>query len=452
MRAPSRQVLVVEDEPSHALLIASSLEPLADEIVHVETGAEAISTVAWRRFDLVLLDVGLPDMSGLEVHRGIGGFPDPPPVIFVTVDDRVDDAVEALRNGAANYVVKRANYLETVARAAAEVLARGGAPRRRPACAEGASSLVGTSSGIEHVRRLIAEYGPVEAPVLVLGETGTGKELVARELHAASARAGGPFVAVNCAAIPEALLESEFFGVRRGAFTGAEHDRPGLVAAAEGGTLFLDEIGDVPASLQAKLLRVLESRTYRALGATGERRSDVRIVAATHADLPSLVRDGRFREDLYYRLDVLRIELPPLRDRPSDVALLVQHFARRYAPGAELHFTSGALAELLVARWPGNVRELEHVVHRTLVHWRGGPIERFLLSPHVAQAPAAAVERPGREALEQLLLRHGGRLAPVAAALGVSVRTVQRRLRRLGLHGPAFRRQAARRDSERDGG
>ena len=290
------------------------------------------------------------------------------------------------------------------------------------------AALLGASPAIEELRRRIRDYGPAEATVLVLGESGTGKELVAAALHRASPRAAGPFVAVNCAALPETLVESELFGHVRGAFTGAERDRVGLFAAAQGGTLFLDEVGELAPSAQAKLLRALDHGAFRPVGASAEEKTNARIAAATNQDLARLVQEGRFRRDLYYRLAVLEIRVPPLRERIEDLPLLVRSHLERRWPERELTVAPEAMAELLSAPWPGNVRELESVIERTVARSAGNHIGRFELLRSVTDTETGRGTE--REDLVALLARHRGRLSSVAAELGVSMRTVQRHLAR----------------------
>ncbi len=311
---------------------------------------------------------------------------------------------------------------------------------------EGASSteLIGSSVSIAQVRQLIEDFGPADTPVLILGETGTGKELVAQALHRASDRAGGPFVAVNCAAISPSLFESELFGSVRGAYTGAIRDHTGLVGAASGGALFLDEIGELGRKEQAKLLRLLDSGSYRPVGSTREVRGNARVIAATNRDLLS---GERFRSDLYYRLDVLRIPLPPLRERPSDIQQLVDHFLRLSCRGLVKPAapTPQAMAQLMAWDWPGNVRELRHAIERAVVRRGNGTIEHFDLGPRVAtRVPLASAQSLRASSsdpseLAALLERHQGRLAPVAQELGVSIRTVQRRMKKWNLQRRDFR-------------
>lgn len=432
----SYRFLLVEDDPTHALLMSQCLEDLA-EIEHAATHADALCALERGGVDLVLLDAGLPDGSGFDLHSRIAGQLDAPAVIFVTSDDLVEHGVEAVRLGAVDYVVKRPNYLgrmrEVVEQLLPELATRRADPERR------FRELVGETEAMVEARARIRQYADSDAPVLVLGETGTGKEVVARGLHRAGPRASRPFVAVNCAAIAAPLFESELFGSSRGAFTGAQRDREGLVRACSGGTLFLDEVSDMPVQVQAKLLRFLEDGSFRPVGGTREERAEVRIVAATNRSIEEAVEYGELRSDLYYRLNVLRIQLPPLRERKPDIPLLVDHFlglAGRVKADREV--LEAAMRELLEWSWPGNVRELQHVVERTLVHAGPGPLEHFKLgsAPGVSWS---ARETITCERLQRLLRHHGGRLRCVAENLGVSVRTVQRRMKEFGLNGRDFR-------------
>ncbi len=445
------QILLVEDEVPHAALLQASIADLAESIDHAQTGAEAFAALSSKKFDLVILDIGLPDVNGFEVQRWIRDLPSPPPVLFVTAEESVEKGVEAMRQGAANYVVKRADYLTTVTDAVTEIL-RDSFPsplhaslfrvRARAESGETTSQLVGQSEAMQNVRRLVEVYSATDATLLIYGETGTGKDVVARMIHAESARKEGPFVAVNCAAIPDALMESEFFGSRRGSFTGSVRDREGFFAEAHRGTLFLDEIGELPLHLQSKLLRVIESGAYRSIGASSETSVDIRIVAATNRNLKDQVDEGAFRADLYYRLNVLRIAIPALRERRSDIPLLADFFIKKYvSDGNAPNLTPEAIEQLMAASWPGNVRELKHVVQRTLVHWRGGPIYAFAIDEADTPVVTSTFKDPpiSQAALIMELSRHRGRLGPVAAALGVSTRTIQRRICEFGLHLKDFR-------------
>jgi len=301
-------------------------------------------------------------------------------------------------------------------------------------------ALSGASPVMQAVRRRVADFGRAEAAILIGGETGTGKELVARALHAVSPRAAGPFVAVNCAALPPDLVESELFGTLRGAFTGAFHTRPGLFDAARGGTLLLDEIGELPRSVQAKLLRVLEAGSFRPLGATRETRAEARILTATNRDLAKLCASGEFRLDLYYRVAVLRIDLPPLRERRADIPGLVEHFVAR-AGSRPRAIAPQAMARLLAHTWPGNVRELRSAVERALLSAVDEVIDSFELEDRPEAARTADPPRAGTAESLRVLLEHRGQLTAAATALGVSPRTLQRRLRAGGLTARTLRRE-----------
>ena len=315
-----------------------------------------------------------------------------------------------------------------------------------------ASGLIGRSPAFQRMLQLVARVGPSQASVLLLGESGTGKELVARAVHEASPRAAKPFVVVDCASLPETLFESELFGHERGAFTGAQAARPGLVESASGGTLFLDEIGDIPLAMQVKLLRLLESGTYRRVGSTELRRSDVRIVSATHRDLDALIADGRFRQDLLFRIGVFPIVLPPLRERPQDLALLVQSLLERVAPGRPLRVSGEAMSLLAAHPFPGNVRELRNVLERTALLTDGDEIGAEVVehalhgtrhyAPQLGHALASPTASPARHAtararqraeLQAALATHRGSRKALAAALGMSVRTLYRRMAELGV-------------------
>jgi DNA-binding NtrC family response regulator len=316
-----------------------------------------------------------------------------------------------------------------------------------------AQGLVGRAPAFQAMLQLVARVGPTPASVLLLGESGTGKELVARALHEASARAAAPFVVVDCSSLPETLFESELFGHAKGAFTGAVAARPGLVESASGGTLFLDEVGDIPLTMQVKLLRLLESGTYRRVGETELRRADVRLVSATHRDLAAMIEDGRFRQDLFHRLATFPIVLPPLRERVEDLPLLARALLARVAPGRVLTLQPAALARLARHAFPGNVRELRNVLERIAVLADGDQVgapevDRALgfgnaaatrhASPRVREAtPAAgdALAEASRQALREALVRHRGSRRDLARALGISERTLYRRLREIGAAG-----------------
>lgn len=431
----SARVLLVEDDAAHALLMRETLESLGSRIEHTRTKAGALAALELGSFDLIVLDAGLPDGSGFEIQSEIRTRPGSPPIVFVTSDDLAEHAVDALRAGAAHYVVKRPSYLEQMRDVVSELIVRTRKPGRSVPADEDDFALVGASPGIARVRRLIADYGGSQEQVLISGETGTGKELVARGLHAASPRRRGPFIAVNCAAIATHLFESEVFGSVRGAYTGSVRTHEGLVGAARAGTLFLDEVGELPVEVQGKLLRLLEAGTYRPIGASHERAAETRVIAATNKNLERAIQRTVFRADLYYRLVVLQVHLPPLRERREDIPALVTHFAsKRTRTGSPPDIAAEAIASLMLHDWPGNVRELEHTVTRTLLRAGGSRITAFdgILRPST-EPEGGGVCSAGTEHLAHLLAQHQGQLGPAATELGTSVRTLQRRLKQLGL-------------------
>jgi two-component system response regulator AtoC len=394
----------------------------------------------------------LPDGSGLDVLERAHELVPDVPVIVMTAYGTVETAVQAMKLGAFDYVVKPFDVerIEAVVARALELLAtrRENAYLREVADAR-FEGIIGRSDGIRRVFDAIERVASSPTTALVLGETGVGKELVARAIHARSPRAARLFVGINCAAIPAELLEAELFGVAKGAYTGATADRPGRLETADGGTLFLDEIGDMPLAMQAKLLRVLQEGSVERLGTTRARSVDVRVIAATHRDLPRLVSDGTFRADLYYRLAVFPIDVPPLRERRDDIPLIaaaaVERFAKRAGRSVEL--SPGAMAVLGAYDWPGNVRELQNVIERAVLLAETEEIDETamaeLLVPvgGVVTGPAAsapmslaqAVAEAERKAIQAALAATNDNKTRAAALLGVSVRTLWYKLRHLGL-------------------
>lgn len=451
VRPRGARVLIVEDDHDLARLLVDALgEPPVAALVQVASGmGDARRLLQAGAFDLVLVDRGLPDGDGLDLLRELTAAEAAPPVLVLTADDTATTAVAALQAGASDYVVKSGHGLEQVLARAAVLLG----PRSPAPHTGGAEALIGDGAAMQAVRVLMRRYARSRACVLIEGETGVGKELVARALHVESERAGGPFVPINCGALPEHLVESELFGHVRGAFTGAHRDHPGLVEHAERGTLFLDEIEDLPPTLQGKLLRLLQESEYRPVGATRARRADVRVVAASNAELHAMVRERRFRRDLFYRLDVLRIVVPPLRERLDDLPALIAHLARHVgarsgAPGVPRFVgpSAGQIALLRAHAWPGNVRELANLVERaaivaTTLGWPAGWASALSqlrpASPSLSGAgipsPAASGDPAERGELLELLERHRWRRAEAARELGVSRVTLWRRMRRAGL-------------------
>ncbi len=442
----SPRVLVVEDEgPMRDLVV----QELADRGVAAEGApdlAAARRALAEREFDVLLLDVRLPDGDGTGLLREVRAEPGGPEVIVLTGHGTVSSAVEAVRSGAFHYATKPfvLDEIELLVRRAAEkaVLARRALAVERIA-ESGGEPMIGESPAMGDLRALVERIAAADAPVLVTGETGSGKELVARAVHARSPRSRGPFVVVNCGALQEGLLESELFGHERGAFTGAVRSREGLVEAAQGGTLFLDEIGEMPPSLQVKLLRALQDGEVRRVGSNRVRRVDVRFIAATNRDLGEAVRKGEFREDLYYRIRVLPLAVPPLRDRPGDIPALVARFLARARSGRSSPLEVGprAMAALQAYAWPGNVRELRNIVERMAVLAPGGTLDAAQV-PSEVRAPGTSPAEPGGEGfapdlpLEEVERRHilrvldasGGNKTRAAEVLGITVRTLYNRL------------------------
>jgi two-component system response regulator HydG len=376
-------VLIVDDNVEMGRGLADGLMDRGYQAVSVGSGSEAIQALTGQAFDAVVTDLRMPNVDGLEVLKTSRRMAADRPVIVMTAFSAIESAVESMRQGAYTYLTKPfktdelAIFLE---RALDEMAVRREATALRRALGQEQvrSRIVGSGVAMRAVRELIARVADAPAPVLILGETGTGKGLLARSIHGQSGRASKRFVSVNCAALPENLLESELFGHRKGAFTGAVSDRQGLFAEADGGTLFLDEIGDMAPGLQGKLLHVLECGAIRPVGSSKEETVDVRIIAATHRDLRKAVREGRFREDLFYRLDVVSIVVPPLRHRKEEIPELVAHFLAdakgRYPQSPVERFAPEALQALARHDWPGNVRELAHMVERLVLLGRGPEI------------------------------------------------------------------------------
>ena len=457
MIAPAVRVLVVDDEPALRHTVSCILADEGYDVSTAADGEEALASAAELLPTIILCDLRMPRLGGLEMlerYRASGGRG---LVIAMTAYGDVETAVGAMQRGAYDYIAKpfHAEEVVLVVRKAVErerLLARVHALESELGGRQAGAHIVGDSKPMREaidVARKVARY---PSTVLITGESGTGKELFARLVHDESPRAANPFVAVNCGAIPESLLESELFGHVRGAFTGAVSDRAGLFADAEGGTLFLDEIGELPLALQVKLLRALQEGEVRAVGAAASRRIDVRVIAATNRDLGEEVAHRRFREDLFYRINVVAIPLPPLRERGEDVAPLAAHFIRRYAeklgmPHAAL--APSALAELARHSWPGNVRELENAIERALVLAGGAVVEPQHLpdavrggvstngSPRVAAESELSVKHRVRELertlIESALARTGGNRTRAARLLELSHRALLYKIREYGL-------------------
>lgn len=432
------RVLLVDDETDLLDLMELTLTRMGLETDRAANVAEAQAKLAGAHYDLCLTDMRLTDGEGLAVVASASALPAPVPVAVITAYGNAGNAVAALKAGAFDYLAKPValDQLRALVKSALKVpdTAVGGASPRE---------LIGESAAMQEVRARIAKLARTQAPVYIAGESGSGKELAARLIHQLGSRADKPFVAVNCGAIPETLMESEFFGYRKGAFTGADADRGGFFQAADGGTLFLDEVADLPLSMQVKLLRVLQEKKVRKVGATTEETVDVRIVSATHQNLAALVETGRFRQDLYYRLNVIDLVMPSLRDLPEDIPALARALLDRLG-GADVTLDAAAMRALSAYAFPGNVRELENILERALALCEDQRITPGDLN--LAPAAASAQPTPGGslplqdyldqteraailDALEQT--RHNKTAA--ARLLGVTFRSLRYRLERLGI-------------------
>jgi DNA-binding NtrC family response regulator len=444
---PRGRLLIVDDEANARTALA---ELLRDEGYSVETAADGFKALPKLDDfgpDILITDLKMPGLDGLELMQK-GKERDPSLcVIMMTAFGAVDTAVAAMRAGAADYLTKPLNIEQLVLVVGRELerrrlRAETGELRRRLAERHSVGSLVGSSPAMQRVCETILQIAPSRATVLITGESGTGKELVAAAIHQHSPRAGRPFVKLHCAALAESLLESELFGHERGAFTGAVARREGRFQQADGGTLFLDEIGEISPAIQIKLLRFLQEHTFERVGGNQTIKVDVRVVAATNRDLLKLAKEGRFREDLYYRLNVVAIETPTLRSRPTDIPLVAHHFLRRFATenGKEIHgFTDDALTRLSAHPWPGNVRELENAIERAVVVCRGDLIraEDLALPGTTASSegpvvPGATLADLERYAILRTLEHTGGSTSRAAEILGISPRKIQYKLHEYG--------------------
>ena len=452
--APLGRLLVVDDQKNMRATTAMVLRQAGYLVDEAEDGAAALQRLEGSGYDVVLTDLRMPNVDGMEVLRTVRQVAPETEVIVMTAYGTIESAVEAIRRGAYDFIAKPFKEEELLLRAAKAVEKRrlvgqvsvlAGEFRRR----FGLDQIIGHSAGLQEVLDRVMRVAPSDATVLITGESGTGKELVARALHVSSRRGDRPFVPVNCAAITETLLESELFGHARGAFTGATRARRGLFEEADGGTLFIDEVGETAPGFQAKLLRALQDGEIRRVGESMPVRVDVRIIAATNQDLRRAIAEKRFREDLFYRLNVVPIRIPPLRERLEDVPLLAVHFLAQYnlRAGTQKVFTPAALAELTEHAWPGNVRELENMVEQAAALSPGAEIgeagiqfehatgPRAEVVPGQARSLAAAVEEAERSAIQAALQRCDGDLARVALELRVSSTTLWRKMKRLDVTG-----------------
>ncbi|MHB1380653.1 MAG: sigma-54-dependent transcriptional regulator [Thermoleophilia bacterium] len=436
-------VMIVDDEKNMRFVIRRALAAAGYEVTEAASGEEALESFDRESPDLVLLDQRMPGIDGITTLAEIRKLRPDIPVIMLTAHGSVADAVVAMKAGATDYLTKPFDVDEL--KLSVEKAMRIGSLERQVDFLKGeldrefdASGIIGNSPQMQAIMATVAKVAPANATVMIYGESGTGKELIAKALHEQSDRAGEPFIQLSCAALPETLLESELFGYDKGAFTGAVGSKPGRFELADGGTLFLDEIGEISPTVQVKLLRVLEQRSFERLGGSKTIEVDVRLVGATNRDLAAMIKEGTFREDLYYRLNVIPINMPPLRERRGDIRLLAEHFLARYAPGKKL--TPAALKLLDDYPWPGNVRELQNTIERSTILCPGASIDADDLPEEVKRGTTASagafklpadgvdMEEVERELITQALQRTGGNRTRAAELLGVSRHTLLYRI------------------------
>ncbi len=460
MKQRKAKILVVDDEPSQRKMLQANLSLDGYEVYEADDGKTAISRVSEEFFDLILMDNRMSQLDGIEALKQIKKISPGIPVIIITAYASVETAVEALQSGAHDYLTKpldidelRIKVQQTLEfwRLKEENIYQ----KRRIENLFDASRIIGRSHKMRQVLETVAMVAPTEASVLILGESGTGKELIANALHQGSSRCERRFIKINCAALPETLLESELFGHERGAFTGAVGRKPGRFELADGGTIFLDEIGEMTFSTQAKLLRILQEREFEPLGSTRSVKVDIRVISASNRDLKEEVKKGNFREDLFYRLNVVPIILPPLRERKEDIPLLVEHFLQIYNEKNNRSlkgFHPRALDAMMRYSWPGNIRELENVVERAVIltmdeyvsfselpeSISGETANVMPATSKVAIAPGMTIRELEKELILVTLEHNDGNRTRSAGFLGITRRTLQNKLKEYGIdsHGP----------------
>ncbi len=448
----SKRILIVDDEKNMRWVLGQALSSEGFEVVEAADGKEALAAVAEAEPDVMVLDHRMPGKDGMEVLRTLRSKDARFPIIMLTAHGNVATAVDAMKAGATEYLTKPFDLEElklaiTKALTYSEMVAEVERLRGELDREYDVQGIVATDPGMTDILETVHKVAPTSATVMIYGESGTGKELIARALHMLSTRAAKPFVSVSAGALPETLLESELFGYEKGAFTGAMTAKPGRFEMANGGTLFLDEIGDISPATQVKLLRVLQERRFERLGGTRSIEVDVRVVAATNQDLQQLIADGGFREDLFYRLNVVPITLPPLRQRSGDIPVLVAHFMEKFNAN-DKRLTPDAMQALVHYQWPGNIRELENTIERIVILSHGEEIELSDLPAEVragvttSSRSAAAFVLPDEgvvleevelDLVQQALDRSGGSVPKAAKLLGLTAKTLEARMQRLGL-------------------
>ncbi len=442
------RILLVEDDETFRSFLRTVLEDEGHEVKTAEDGVKGLRILRQENFDLVISDLKMPGKGGLELFRETRADPAPPQFIFLTAFGRVDEAVAAMKEGAVDFLTKPLADPDTLLVLVKRTMENQSRTRDYLSLKESETAglppelLVFAGRAMEEVQKLVHNVAATTANVLIYGESGTGKELVARTVHLLSPRNRAAFVPLNCAAIPENLLESELFGHEKGAFTGAVQARQGKFELARGGTIFLDEIGEMPLALQAKLLRVLQERVFERVGGTREIKADVRVIAATNRDLKHEVAERHFREDLFYRLNVFPLQLPPLRERKDAIPRLADYFLNRFSHQAGKKLSGieeGAREAMLAYSWPGNVRELQNVMERAVILATDRitrdilPGELFRKEGAVPQQSRDLLKSTEREIIVKALRNHGGNRRLAAEELGISRRTLQYRLKEYGL-------------------
>jgi len=442
------RILIVEDDETFRSFLRTILEDVGHEVQEAGDGLKGLRLLRRENFDLVISDLKMPGKSGLELFRETRQDSSPPQFIFLTAFGKVEEAVSAIKEGAVDFLTKPLSDPDTLLVLVDKVIASQGRARDYLSLKEVEAAglppedLIFAGAAMRDIRKMVHEVAATTASVLIYGESGTGKELVARTIHLLSPRRTAAFVPLNCAAIPENLLESELFGHEKGAFTGAIQARHGKFELARGGTIFLDEIGEMPLSLQAKLLRVLQERVFERVGGAREIKADVRVIAATNRNLQEEVSERRFREDLYYRLNVFPLSLPPLRERNDAVHLLADYFLRRFSRQVGKKLTGiddGAFNAMKSYDWPGNIRELQNVMERAVI--LAHDVVRYNNLPDQMLAKSASTARGGKDVLKSVeremiikaLNKHGGNRRLAAEELGFSRRTLQYKLKEFGL-------------------
>ncbi|MBN1141263.1 MAG: sigma-54-dependent Fis family transcriptional regulator [Deltaproteobacteria bacterium] len=457
MDEKKHSILIVDDEESMREFLSIMLHREGYQVTTAEDGAQALICLNGNSYDLIISDVKMPRLNGFQLLAHVRQHCPETMMIMITAFSTTEEAVDAMKRGAYDYITKpfKNEEIRLIVKNALErkALRQESLQKKEAVRRSSYACIIGRSAAMQKLYDMIGRVAATKATVLVTGESGTGKELVAKAIHANSGQKDSPFVAINCGAIPENLLESELFGHEKGSFTGATHAKTGLFEAANGGTIFLDEIGELPAMMQVKLLRVLQEREIRKVGGTRDIPVDVRLITATNKELEEEVAEGRFREDLFYRVNVIRLDLPPLRARKDDIPLLAEHFIKKIVPPeTALTLSDRALKRLVEYHWPGNIRELENVIERSAIFVSAGEIREEDLPPQLLRSrtdggakggmeelPAAGLDLDGylgnieKEILLKALDRTNGVRKKAAELLNISFRSMRYRLAKYGI-------------------